>query len=78
MLAKLLENISWTVLLPVALFMALAPFRPEPHLFEKARMLVNSQLVNPLDIFDLCMHGAPLLLVLAKLFFRQTVSTDSQ
>ncbi|NIP56446.1 MAG: RND transporter [Gammaproteobacteria bacterium] len=78
MLVKFLENILWTLLVPVAFIMGLAPFRPEPHLFEKVRMLVNAQLVKPVDIFDLCMHGAPLLLVLAKIFFQQAVSPGSE
>jgi hypothetical protein len=67
MLARLLMKIPWTFLLPVAVILGLAPLRPEPHLLEKLRMLVNGQLVRPVDIFDLFMHGAPLLLVALKL-----------
>jgi len=67
MIARLLARIPWTVLLPVAVVLGLAPFRPEPHLVEKLRMLVNGQLTAPVDIFDLFLHGAPLLLVAGKL-----------
>jgi len=66
-MTRLFASIPWTFLLPVAFLLGLAPFRPEPHLVEKLRLLVNGQLVRPVDIFDLFMHGAPLLLVIAKL-----------
>jgi len=67
MIARLFARIPWTVLLPVAVILGLAPFRPEPHLVEKLRMLANGQLSAPIDIFDLFLHGAPLLLVAGKL-----------
>lgn len=62
-----LDRISWGLLLPVALLLGLAPFTPEPHLWEKLKMLEAGTLVKPIDIFDLIMHAAPLLLVAAKL-----------
>lgn len=40
---------------------------PEPHLWEKLKMLVAGTLVKPIDIFDLLLHGAPLVLVGLKL-----------
>ena len=52
-------------LLPVVL--GLAPFVPEPHLWEKLKMLAAGTLSRPLDIFDLLLHGAPLVLLAAKL-----------
>ena len=36
----------------------LAPFFP-PHLFEKIKMLLEGQLVHPIDWFDLVMHATP-------------------
>ncbi|MBE0575666.1 MAG: RND transporter [Desulfuromonadales bacterium] len=66
---KLFKQIPWAVLIPVAVLLGLAPFRPEPHLLEKLRMLAEGQLIRPVDIFDLILHGAPLLLVLGKLLF---------
>jgi hypothetical protein len=50
-----------------ALTLGLAPFVPEPHLWEKLKMLVGGTLVRPIDIFDLCLHAAPWLLLMAKL-----------
>jgi hypothetical protein len=70
--AEFLNRIPWTFLVPIAVVLGLAPFSPEPHLFEKLRMLVNGQLRKPLDIFDLCMHGAPLMLIFFKLMLSRT------
>jgi hypothetical protein len=35
----------------------LAPFVPQPHLFEKLGMLFSGQLGRPVDMFALCLHG---------------------
>jgi hypothetical protein len=62
-----LDRFPWTLLLVVATWMAIAPITPEPHLVEKLRLLVQGTLVRPLDIFDLALHGTPLVLVAIKL-----------
>jgi len=64
-----LNHLPFSVLLPVALFLAFAPFSPEPHLWEKLKMLADGSLVKPLDIFDLLLHGTPLLLLILKLLY---------
>lgn len=64
---KLLDRIPYALLLPLAVLLALAPFAPEPHLLEKLKMLFAGTLVRPIDIFDLFLHGTPLLLLLLKL-----------
>lgn len=61
-----LDKLDWRILLVVAVLLGLAPFQPEPHLYEKLKMLVNGGLTKPVDIFDLLMHGAPLGLVIMK------------
>ena len=66
MIGTLLSKIPWTFLLPAALVLAVMPVRPEPHLVEKLRLLEQGQLVRPIDIFDLVLHGGPLLLVFSK------------
>ncbi|WP_270732932.1 RND transporter [Shimia sp. Alg240-R146] len=48
------------------MILGLAPFSPEPHLWEKLKMLVNGTLVKPMDWFDMVMHSAPLVMVAAK------------
>ena len=64
---KWLEAIPLVVLMPVAVILALAPFQPEPHLWEKLKMLADGTLSRPIDIFDLFLHGAPLVLLVLKL-----------
>ncbi|MGB5474025.1 MAG: RND transporter [Gammaproteobacteria bacterium] len=65
-----LDRIPFALLLPLAVVLALAPFTPEPHLLEKLRMLFSGTLTRPVDIFDLILHGTPLLLVILKLTVR--------
>jgi hypothetical protein len=50
-----------------ALLLGLAPFVPEPHLWEKLKMLVAGTLSRPIDIFDLFLHGTPVVLLALKL-----------
>jgi hypothetical protein len=64
---KWLDKLPLTVILPLAVFFALAPFVPEPHLLQKLKMLFAGTLTRPIDIFDLCLHGVPLLLLVLKM-----------
>jgi hypothetical protein len=66
---KWLDSIPYAVIVPLAVLLALAPFSPEPHLWEKLKMLFAGTLVRPIDIFDLFLHGAPLLVLLLKLVY---------
>jgi hypothetical protein len=52
----------------LALTLGLAPFVPEPHIWEKLKMLAAGELVRPIDIFDLLLHGIPWLLLALKLY----------
>lgn len=61
-----LDRISYTALILVAIVLGLAPFTPEPHLWEKLKMLFSGELHRPIDIFDLFLHGAPLVLLAVK------------
>jgi len=63
MLAEL--PLSYAVL--GAATLGLAPFFPEPHIWEKIKMIKAGTLKRPLDIFDFLMHLAPFLLLAAKL-----------
>lgn len=51
----------------VSLTLGLAPFVPEPHLWEKLKMLANGTLSRPIDIFDMLMHATPWVLLGIKL-----------
>ncbi len=62
-----LDRISLSLLLPAAVLLALAPFVPEPHLWEKLKMLLSGTLTRPIDILDLFLHGVPLVLLALKL-----------
>ena len=69
---KWLDKIPLTTLLIVALLLGLAPFAPEPHLWEKLKMLAAGELVKPIDIFDLFLHGAPVVLLVLKFIRMRT------
>ena len=60
---RLLDSISYPILIFIAAFMLLAPFSPMPHVLEKLIMLINGELIKAVDIFDLLFHlsGAILL-----------------
>lgn len=62
-----LDSVSLPIVIMAALTLGLAPFVPEPHIVEKLRMLAAGQLVRPVDMFDLVLHGAPWLLLALKL-----------
>lgn len=62
-----LDKIPMQTLVIATIFLGLAPFVPEPHLWQKLKMLGLGELVKPLDIFDMFFHAAPSLLLLAKL-----------
>jgi len=64
---KWLDKIPLTTLVVIALLLGLAPFAPEPHLWQKLKMLAASELIKPIDIFDLFLHGAPAVLLVIKL-----------
>jgi hypothetical protein len=56
----------------MCLTLGLAPFTPEPHLWEKLKMLLSGELGKPMDIFDLLLHGSPWLLLILKLLLPLT------
>lgn len=72
-----IDRIPLGPLVVAALLLGLAPFVPEPHLWQKLTMLAAGELTRPLDIFDLVLHGAfPLLLAvrLARLALARTAA----
>lgn len=62
-----LDQIPLNLLILACLTLGLAPFFPEPHIWEKLKMLVAGDLTKPIDIFDMLLHGVPWLLLVAKL-----------
>ena len=63
----LLDRIPLNLAILASLTLGLAPFFPEPHIWEKLKMLVAGTLVRPLDWFDLLLHATPWLVLIAKL-----------
>lgn len=63
-----LDKFPLPILIALAAWMAVAPISPEPHLLEKLRMLSQGALVKPLDMFDLLLHSAPIVLLLLRLW----------
>ncbi|HSO45624.1 MAG TPA: hypothetical protein VLQ47_08890 [Rhodoferax sp.] len=63
-----LDKFPLAILIALAVWMAVAPISPEPHLIEKLRMLSQGTLVKPIDIFDLLLHSAPIVLLAVRLW----------
>jgi hypothetical protein len=64
---KWLDRIPLSFLVLVSVLMALAPFVPEPHVWQKLKMLFAGTLTRPVDLFDLVWHGAPAVVLVMKL-----------
>lgn len=65
-MARFLDELPLSLVVVMALSIGLAPFLPEPHIWEKLKMLAAGELRRGIDLFDLCLHGAPWLLLMAK------------
>ena len=72
-----LDRFPLGLLIIGALLLGLAPFMPEPHLWEKLKMLAAGKLARPLDILDLLLHASlPVLLALKLIRQWDTRRTD--
>jgi hypothetical protein len=58
--------------------MALAPFYPQPHLWQKLQMLINGELNKPIDVFDLFWHSVGLVILALKLVRIRQLKKDSR
>lgn len=47
-----------------SLTLGLAPYVPHAHIYKQLRSLARGTLTQPLDVFDLLLHGAPWLVLL--------------
>jgi len=61
-----LDQFSLTLIILACILLGLAPFFPEPHIWEKLKMLSSGTLVRPLDIFDLILHATPFIVLILK------------
>ncbi len=64
---SLFDQIPLPLLIVACLTLGLAPFFPEPHIWEKLKMLAAGDLIKPVDMFDLALHGLPFVLLALKL-----------
>ncbi len=62
----------------ISLTLGLAPFVPEPHIVGKVRWVLGGAVgMQPMDYFDLVLHGAPwvyLIITLGKAAYTQFAS----
>ena len=70
-LLRLLDAFPLWALVVASLTLGLAPFTPEPHVWEKLKMLAAGELTRPLDIADFVMHAAPWVVLGLKLAVRR-------
>ena len=75
---KYLDKISFRMAIIMTIFLGLAPFAPEPHIWEKSKLLLAGDLGKPVDIFDLLFHIAPGLVLLAKIYRHKTGADQSE
>lgn len=73
-----LDRTPLPLLVLATLLLGLAPFLPEPHLWEKLKMLAAGTLVRPIDIFDLVLHATPAALLILKLVRRSAAEKGSR
>lgn len=70
-----MKRLPIPLLVVLCLTLGLAPFVPEPHLWQKIKMLADGTLTRPVDIFDLALHGFPFVLLALRLFVRDGKSS---
>ncbi|MBO3117709.1 hypothetical protein J4050_13210 [Winogradskyella sp. DF17] len=59
---------DWRIVMLLCLTLGLAPFFPEPHLFGKLMWIAGgAKGMQPMDYFDLVLHGFPFILLLRLL-----------
>ncbi|MDO9243025.1 MAG: hypothetical protein Q7U32_04365 [Rhodocyclaceae bacterium] len=63
---RFIREFPFPILIVITVLMLGAPFVPEPHLVEKARMAMNGTLTRPIDIFDVVWHLLPAALLVWK------------
>lgn len=70
---KWIDKIPLGSLAILGLALGFAPFYPEPHLWQKLKMLADGSLARPIDIFDLFFHAAGPVLLVIKVVRMKTV-----
>ena len=59
---------NWGLILLACLTLGLAPFLPEPHIWGKLKWILGGAAgMQPMDWFDLVLHGFPWVLLIRKI-----------
>lgn len=67
---------DWRFIVLACLTLGLAPYTPEPHVWGKLRWLAGGAVgMQPMDWFDLILHGLPWLLLIRLLILKAISST---
>lgn len=62
---------DWKLILVLCLFLGLAPFTPEPHLWGKIKWIAGgAKGMQLMDWFDTLFHGFPFLLLLRLVYVK--------
>ncbi len=69
-----IDRIPLYLMVPPVVMLAISPIGQQPHLIQKLGMLVSGELSQLIDVFDLLMHGLPLLLLIYKIYRMITVA----
>lgn len=72
-----IDRIPLMMVVVLCATLGLAPFVPEPHVWEKLKMLASGELRAIVDWLDFAMHGVPWLLLIAKLARMALVSSKT-
>jgi hypothetical protein len=67
------QFITFPIVFILCLTLGLAPFTPEPHIWEKLKRIVHGSYgMNAIDWLDLLVHGLPWVLLLVLILQRLT------
>lgn len=69
---------NWKIVLLLCLTIGLAPFVPEPHILGKLKWIMGGAAgMQPMDWFDVLLHGFPFILLI-RLLFLKIISKQSR
>lgn len=62
---------DWKLIIVLCLFLGLAPFTPEPHLWGKIKWIAGgAKGMQLIDWFDVVFHGFPFILLLRLIYIK--------
>lgn len=71
---KFLDSLPFAPVVLMGAVFAIMPIVPEPHLVQKAQMLMQGVTLVPMDWFDIVLHGGAGVLALLRLRRRWAVA----